>query len=97
MKNKNVISLDEANASFLNINPFKTLGIKENEFRKMEKNNNERISEDFIIDKYRELKNLDNNNNKKLLLSYYILFNMNKFNRNGDFFNIKKKIIFIML
>ena len=82
--------IDNKNKSFLSIDPFKILGINENEFIIIEQNN--KINQkDFLINKYWELKNTDDNKNKKLFLSYYILYNKNKFNRNGDNFIITKK------
>ena len=80
-------SYTENNNNYLTIDPFKILGIKEEECRKMNSNNVER---DLILDKYRELKTL-NKNDKNILLSYYIVFNMNKFDRKGNIFSINKK------
>ena len=62
--------------------------IKEEEYFNKEKRRY-RIYE-YLLNKYFELKKLDKNN-KNLLLSYYILHNMDKFDRNGDNFSIKKK------
>ena len=80
----------EEDKNILTIDPFKILGIKEEECRKMNPNNIERDYKDLIIDRYRELKAL-NKNDKNILLSYYIVFNMNKFDRKENIFSINKK------
>ena len=73
------------------INPYEILGITEEECKKMY-NSPRNIDGDLIINNYYKLKKHSNfNTKKKLLLSYYILLNINKFERIGNKYLIKNK------
>ena len=74
---------------FVSINPFETLGIKEEECKKMNPNVLFNFNKDLITDKYKEMKSIGKNN-EKLLLSYFILFNLKRFKRIGDNFIIEQ-------
>lgn len=74
---------------FVSINPFETLGIKEEECKKMNPNVLFNFNQDLITDKYKEMKSIGKNN-EKLLLSYFILFNLKRFKRIGDNFIIEQ-------
>ena len=78
------INLNEA------INPFETLGISEEECQKMNPNLIQHNG-DILIGKLTKLKNLDKSNIKKLLLSYFLIFNKNKYERIGNTFKVNNK------
>ena len=74
------------------VNPYKILGIKEEDCKKMYSNNIIRFNGDLIYINYQKLKSSTNSNDKKkLLLSYYILLNINKFERIGNEYKVKTK------
>lgn len=76
------------------INPYKMLGITEEECKKMYQSL-QNINGDLIYTKYQKLKNsINSNEKKKLLLSYYILLNINKFERIGNEYKVKTKDYF---
>ena len=70
------------------------LGITEEECKKMYQSL-QNINGDLIYTKYQKLKNsINSNEKKKLLLSYYILLNINKFERIGNEYKVKTKDYF---
>jgi len=73
------------------INPYKMLGITEEDCKKMYQSSHN-FNGDLIYIKYQKLKNSFNSNGqKRLLLSYYILLNVNKFERIGNEYKVKTK------
>jgi len=69
------------------------LGITEEECKKMYQSL-QNINGDLIYTKYQKLKNsINSNEKKKLLLSYYILLNINKFERIGNEYKVKTKVL----
>ena len=76
------------------INPYETLGIKkeDNLDDVLSKDSRSAYADRVITDKYNNLKQINPSNNKKLLLSYYMIFNLEKFDcYNQKFFHIQKK------
>ena len=72
------------------INPFEMLGISEEECQKMNPNLIQ-YRGDILIGKLTKLKNLNKSNINKLLLSYFLIFNKNKYERIGNTFKIENK------
>ena len=72
------------------INPYKMLGITEEDCKQIYKSSSN-IYRDLIYINYQKLKKSIKNDKKKLLLSYYILLNINKYERIGNEYIVKTK------
>lgn len=83
------------------INPYEYLDLKneeENIKYYLDKVHRHVYGDSMFTDKYEKLKKLNPSNKKKLLLSYYMIFNLDKFESfKKEYLHIKKRIIFIML
>ena len=92
MIEENVINNDK---EITFINPYEYLGIKKEYDYLMEvldKSHRTAYGDSMFTDKYEKLKEINPSNKKKLLLSYYMLFNLNKFESyNQKYLHIKKK------
>ena len=87
LHSKNLLSFDNYNEL---INPYEILGITEEECKNIYQSSNH-YGGDSIIEKYYKQKKYSFLNKKKLLLSYFILFNIDKFERIGNSYKIKIK------
>ena len=73
------------------VNPYKMLGITEEDCKKIYQSL-QNINGDLIYFNYQKLKNsINSKEQKKLLLCYYILLNINKFERKGNEYIVKTK------
>ena len=79
------IPINNINYSPLKINPFEYFKIEKENYKNLILNN------ELIINLFNKFKNSNHNNDVNPLLNYYTLYNMNKFDRNGDEFIFKKK------